>query len=546
MLASTACNSGQWSYSVNSSLSEDSYMLTISQEDALGNEGVLSPSPTLIKDTTLPTVALASDQDIDASNATNYRPQGTCNEEGTVTVTVGNLTPATAPCNGNLWQLNPGVNASGLSDAVSISITLSIEDLAGNTFSTTDTVIKNIANRAVTINTSAIINIANESSYTVTGTCSSHSGAMNLTVGGLSPSTQPSCSGGTWSASVNVSSLSDGNSITINISFGEGSNQVTDFATISKDTQNPTVGISASPVINASNEDSYDLSGACSENGRSVDIAIGNLNTQATCSSNRWEISSYDVSSLMGSTVTITADLSDAAGNSATQATDTVSRDLLAPAPTLSTTFLHINRSNSTQYNLEGSCEDGLDVILTLGSLSPRTLTCTSGSWSLVNADVSTLNDGVGISLTIIQTDDVSNEGVVSTTLIKDTVDPTLTFTSPLLVNNLNVSAFLLEGACSENGRSVSIVIGSRSAVTASCTSGAWQHTADLETGLTDGNIPLALTLEDEAGNSVDKAFTLNRSTTLPSLTLETPIPSMNAENANTYSVRGTVMTEIG
>ena len=147
-------------------------MLTISQEDALGNEGVLSPSPTLIKDTTLPTVALSSNQDIDASNVANYRPQGTCSEEGTVTVTLANLIPATAPCNGNLWQLNPGVNASDLSDAANISITLSIEDLAGNTFSTTDTVIKNIANRAVAVNISAIINIANESSYTVTGTCS--------------------------------------------------------------------------------------------------------------------------------------------------------------------------------------------------------------------------------------------------------------------------------------------------------------------------------------------------------------------------------------
>ena len=328
---STACSSGQWSYSVSSSLSEDSYVLTISQEDALGNEGVLSPSPTLVKDTTLPTVALASDQDIDASNATNYRPQGTCNEEGTVTVTVGNLTPATAPCNGNLWQLNPGVNASGLSDATSISITLSIEDLAGNTFSTTDTVIKNIANRAVTINTSAIINIANESSYTVTGTCSNHSGAMSLTVGGLSPSVEPTCSVGTWSASVNVSSLSDGNSITINISFGEGSNQATDFATISKDTQNPTVGISTSPAVNQINQNSYDLSGTCSENERNVDIAIGSLNTQATCSSNLWEVSSYNVSSSTGSTVTITADLSDAAGNPATQATATVDRDVVAP-----------------------------------------------------------------------------------------------------------------------------------------------------------------------------------------------------------------------
>ena len=145
--ASTACSSRQWSYSVASSLSEGSHVLAISQKDTFDNEGVLSPSPTLIKDTTLPTVALASNQNINSANAANYHPQGTCSEEGTVTVTVANLSSATALCNGSAWQLSSGINASGLSDAVSISITLSIEDLAGNTFSTTDTVSKDIAKR---------------------------------------------------------------------------------------------------------------------------------------------------------------------------------------------------------------------------------------------------------------------------------------------------------------------------------------------------------------------------------------------------------------
>ena len=103
------------------------------------------------------------------------------------------------------------------------------------------------------------------------------------------------------------------------------------------------------------------------------------------------------------------------------------------------------------------------------------------------------------------------------------------------------MAAFLLEGACSEDGESVSITIASRSAVTALCTPTGWHYTADLETGLSDGNISLLLTLEDAAGNPVEESFTLKRNTALPTLTLDdsSALPPMNAENASAYSVQG-------
>ena len=75
--------------------------------------------------------------------------------------------------------------------------------------------------------------------------------------------------------------------------------------------------------------------------------------------------------------------------------------------------------------------------------------------------------------------------------------------------------------------------------MTALCTPTGWHYTADLETGLSDGNISLLLTLEDAAGNPVEESFTLNRNTVLPTLTLDTPIPLMNAENLNAYSLQG-------
>ena len=319
---STPCSSGQWTYSVDSSLSEDSYVLTIAQEDTLGNEGVLTPAPTLIKDVTLPSVGLDSNQEINAANAANYRPQGSCNEVGTVTITVASLPSATAPCNNgsSSWQVNPGIDVSGLPDAPSITISLSMQDLAGNASNATATVSKDITSRAVAINAPAIINAANENNYAVSGTCSQHTDAMSLTVGGLSPSTEPSCSGGTWSANVDVSSLADGNSVAINIGFGTGGAQVTDSETTSKDTGIPTVVISSFSDINEANQSNYTLSGTCSENGQSVAVAIEglntSLNTQAPCNSGSWEVTTYDVSSLSGSSITLTADLSDVAGQS--------------------------------------------------------------------------------------------------------------------------------------------------------------------------------------------------------------------------------------
>ena len=539
---SASCSSGQWNYSVDSNLlSEGQYELIISQEDQLGNEGVITPNPILVRDVTLPTASLNSDQDINSANASNYRPRGSCSEEGTVTITVASLPSATALCNGSSWQLNPGIDVSGLSDAESINMILDMEDVAGNTSNSTVTVSKDIISRAVAINIPTVINRVNETDYFVGGACSAHPDLMSLTVGGVSPTTEPVCSEGTWSASVDASSIDDGNSIAINISFGEGETQATDSETTLKDTEAPHVEIANTTwSINEENQSSYTLSGTCSENGQSVAVVIGDLSTQVSCSSGNWEVLAYDVSSLAGSSITITADLNDAAGNPADQATTMVDRDIVDPTVTLASTLLYIiNKENVTQYNLEGSCEDGLDVILTLDDLSPWTLPCNSGSWALVDEDMTALRQGTDILLTVKQTDDVGNGGENSAILIKDTINPTLDLTSSLQVNANNVSAFLLEGDCSEEGELVTLTIASRPEVTTPCTSTGWQHTEDLETGLSDGDISLELSLEDAAGNTKEHSFTLNRDTVPPHLTMNTPLPPMSVENGNAYLVEG-------
>ena len=59
------------------------------------------------------------------------------------------------------------------------------------------------------------------------------------------------------------------------------------------------------------------------------------INSSATVNSNSYSVTGLDLSSLGDGSLTITADVGDLAGNSATQASDTSTKDTEAPAPLL-------------------------------------------------------------------------------------------------------------------------------------------------------------------------------------------------------------------
>ena len=61
-IISVPCDSdGLWRLTPGSDLLEGSYALAITQEDAAGNTGSITPAPTLIKDVTTPNYAFNSD-----------------------------------------------------------------------------------------------------------------------------------------------------------------------------------------------------------------------------------------------------------------------------------------------------------------------------------------------------------------------------------------------------------------------------------------------------------------------------------------------------
>ncbi|MBP2230998.1 autotransporter-associated beta strand protein [Azospirillum agricola] len=105
------------------------------------------------------------------------------------------------------------------------------------------------------------------------------------------------------------------------------------------DTTAPTIGISVIATddrINGTEDDSaVTIQGTTSgvEDGQTVTVHIGTVTKTVTVSSNGWSttLTSGEVQALSEGSITVTADVSDVAGNAATQATRSITYDRTAP-----------------------------------------------------------------------------------------------------------------------------------------------------------------------------------------------------------------------
>lgn len=142
----------------------------------------------------------------------------------------------------------------------------------------------------------------------------------------------------------------------------------------------------------------------------------------------------------------------------------------------------------------------------------------------------------------------IDSSGVISliptsVTLTLDTVAPTLSFSSPAAssyINATNKSSFILSGACSEEGRAVTIS-GAASA-SPNCTSGAFTATFDL-TAVADGTVTFYADHTDAAGLTATQASrSFTKDTGVPSIT-QTTYSSGSYSTANTVVFGGSCET---
>lgn len=291
----------------------------------------------------------------------------------------------------------------------------------------------------VSITSAANITSANQSAYSVSGTCSLNGATVSTNIGGILLT--PVCSGGSWSTgSQDVSGLTDNPSISITADHQDvaGNNAAQASVTVSKDIAVPSVAITTYPNIDQTNATSYAAAGTCSENSRIVSLNIGGITLSPNCSGGTWSISNINVSSLSDNgSITFTADHDNVDGTNAPQASVSISKDTAAPTVTISSAP-NITSANVDNYTVSGTCSEDtrtVDVYIDSIYLTPS---CNGGSWTTGSQDVSSLSDGSGISITA----DHDNAGgtpanQASTTVDKNTTGPSVSnFSSPSTLKN--------------------------------------------------------------------------------------------------------------
>lgn len=536
--ATPNCSLGAWSTTVNVSAVADSGAVSITADhtDANGNSATQA-STTVLKDTIVPTVLISSAPIINNSNKTNYPVSGTCSENGrTVSVTVGTAS-ATPSCSGGAWSTT--INVSSVADSGSVSVTANHTDLAGNSATQASaSVVKDTSDPTVAITSSGAINNANKASYPVSGTCSENGRTVTVSVSGVGGT--PSCTAGNWSVTLDVSALADAGSVSITANHSDinGNSAPQASTTVLKDTIVPTVTISSAPAINNANKSSYPVSGTCSENGRTVSVSVGGVGGTSTCTALAWS-ASLNVSALADSgSVTVTANHTDAAGNPATQASTTVSKDTGIPTVAINSPSV-INNANKTSYTVTGTCsETGRQVTVNVGSVNTSD-TCTLLTWS-VTVDVSGNPDSGTLLITADHTDAAGNSAVqAGTTVVKDTANPTVAIGSAPTIKVSNKTSYVVSGTCSENGRSVSISVGSVNA-SATCSGGAWTSSSlDVSSVPDSGSVSVSATHSDSAGNTATANTSVLKDATDPTVAI-TSAPSINIANVSSYTISGT------
>ena len=514
--ATTNCSNHRWTHSPG--VEEESFSVTITQSDAAGNTRTLiSPTP-LVKDITAPTFDFANDLHINAINHHQYYVSGTCSEAGDLEVIVDKDSfeyTETVPCNGSSWVTSPiDVSTIPSTSPVSVDLTATMTDAAGNPAAQgkSKTVVKDTTSRSVVIdrlpgdpNKAPPINLGNAASYPVAGSCSQHTGDVTVTVGGTAEATR-TCNGGRWSATVDVSStVADGAAVAVSASFGSGSDEASDATTALKDTVVPTLGLTP-PLITSLNQDSYNLEGSCTGGQGAVSLDIGGISASANCASDAWEVNNLDVNSLIGSSITITVDVSDAAGNPAVQLSKTVARDVEAPTLTITSAVEDITTANEGSYTIAGTCgETGTgNVKITIGSGTPQTIDCTAIGWTL-SPTIADIPAELNLALVVEHWDSYGNVAVVrDQTISKDTTAPQVTITTPLPeITGSNLESYPLSGTCTFGDGRLTVALGTATPEgTVDCqTGGTWSASVNI-LSLEKGTFDVTASQTDTLGNT--------------------------------------------
>ena len=243
--------------------------------------------------------------------------------------------------------------------------------------------------------------------------------------------------GGKWSIDVD---LAEGEH-DLRAVQGDPAGNVSDASaalTVTVDTTAPTISIDGKladdDVVNASEDDSFVVTGTSdAEDGQTVTVTISDginadIVTKATVSSGTWTTGGDDISGLNEGTITITADVDDAAGNSATQASTTVEHDSTAPAQPSVTGITFDNGhslggglgqesdgiTNDTTLTVSGTAEANSTVELYIDGKATGVTATTDGSGNFTIDNTGNPFAEGDYALSVVATDAAGNDSIAS------------------------------------------------------------------------------------------------------------------------------------
>ncbi|EEQ7256456.1 Ig-like domain-containing protein [Escherichia coli] len=586
--AATVLANGSWSVGVPatdvSNWPAGTLNITVSGANSAGTQTSITHPLTV--DLTAVAISMNSITSDDAINAAEKGAALTLSgstsgvEAGqTVTVTFGGKTYTTTVAANGSWSTTvPAADLAALRDG-DASAQVRVTNVNGNSATATHEYSVDSAAPTVTINTIASDNIINASEaaagVTVSGTSTAQTGqTLTVTLNGTNYQTTVQTDG-SWSLTLPASDLTalanNGYTLTATVSdlagnLGSASKGVTVDTTAQVISFNTVAGDDV--INNVEHIQAQIISGTATgavAGDRLVVTIAGQQYVISTDASGNWSVGvpASVISGLADGTVTISATITDSAGNSSTQ-THNVQVNTAAVSLSVSTisgdNLINAAEAGSA-LTLSGTGTNfatGTVVTVLLNGKGYSATIQSNGSWS-VNvpaADVAALSDGTSYTVSASAQDSAGNSATASRSVAVDLTAPVISINTVSTDDRLNAAEqqqpLTLNGSTSaEVGQTVTVTFGGKTYTATVAANGTWAlnvPAVDLA-ALGQGAQTITASVNDRAGNPGQATHALTVDTVAPTVTIATVAGDdiiNNAEQLAGQTISGTTTAEVG
>lgn len=445
---------------------------------------------------------------------------------------------------GGNWSVTvPNADLAGLTTGTPVSVSVSVSDLAGNpAVQATATVPVDLTGPSISITPLTVGSVLNAveigSDLTVTGSTGNVPDGQQVSVALDGQTYFGTVSAGAWTVTVpsaDLGALADGGNFTLtaDVADSNGLNAPQADLMISKDVSAPGLSIdnfTHGTVLNAEERGSdLTISGTTSaEDNQTVTVNMNGETYLGTVSGGAWSVRvpSARLGDLTDSTtISVTADVSDAAGNPAAQASGSFDTDFTAPTltilPLADGPVMNLSE-RATDLVITGTSDAADGTVITVELARPDntvdvsgSATVSGGTWTFTapQASLSTLQDGTSYSVNAAIADAAGNGNSATASIETDFTAPTITMNALSVGATLDVEErgadLIVSGTTSaEDGQNVAVNIGGQDYATP-VSDGNWSVTVSASdlAALPDGsNVVVTASVVDANGNAASDA----------------------------------------